>query len=175
MLQSTLSTALAEGAIKLEISTLSALGTYSLLDVVDQGLASIIYYPGFPAQIKTAVTAGKEAVLAANRAVGQLDGPVWDHECFPAGAAWLASAPSLRTSRSNCSPDPHHSPQWRSNPEGPIGSASSSQSRSIPRRHSGRNTRHAQSPCHACPHHQAMRHPTHADRGRCGVRWDGQR
>ena len=65
VLQSTLSTAPAEGAIKLEVSTLSPQCTYTLLDVVDQGLASTIYYPGFPAQIKTAVTVGKEAVLAA--------------------------------------------------------------------------------------------------------------
>lgn len=63
--QSTTSSAPAEGAIKLEVSTLSAQGVFSLLSTVDAGLATTPYYPNFPAQIKTAVTTGKEAVLAA--------------------------------------------------------------------------------------------------------------
>ena len=69
MAQSTLSAAPTEGSIKLEASTLALQTAYSLLDTVDQGLGTTIYYPDFPAQIRTAVTTSKEALHSAMQEV----------------------------------------------------------------------------------------------------------
>lgn len=65
LFQSTTSASPIEGLIKLEASTMTPNAVCSLLGNVDEGLTSSIYYPEFPAQIKTAISTSREALQAA--------------------------------------------------------------------------------------------------------------
>ena len=71
--QSTTSAAPVEGSVKLDASMMSPLALHTLLTNVGDGLAASIYYPEFPAQIKTAISTSKDSIQAAmsNLAAGE--------------------------------------------------------------------------------------------------------